>query len=157
MLHEIVIRQEHSVRRDGLPAAVLVVQFLISPEILVMCLLLAASGRGGGGRWAGARSAAGGSCAAGPGVGAGVTVVLLAYPAWYGLHGPQSVSGVLFLLAPFAGVPLSGLLSPGAYAARPTFIRYGGYLGHTGPPPDYVGRRGRRGRRGAAISPAAGR
>ena len=44
-LHEIVIRQEHSVRRDGLVlAALLVVQFLISPEILVMCLLLAAVG-----------------------------------------------------------------------------------------------------------------
>ena len=37
-LHEIVIRQEHSARRDGLVlAALLVVQFLISPEVLVMC------------------------------------------------------------------------------------------------------------------------
>ena len=44
-LHEIVIRQEHSVARDGLLlAALLVVQFFISPEILVMCLLLAIVG-----------------------------------------------------------------------------------------------------------------
>ena len=44
-LHEIVIRQEHSVARDGLLlAALLVVQFFISPEILVMCLLLGAVG-----------------------------------------------------------------------------------------------------------------
>ena len=56
-LHEIVIRQEHSVRRDGLVlAALLVAQFFISPEILVMCLLLGVVGAGGrdGGR-AGAR------------------------------------------------------------------------------------------------------
>ena len=44
-LHEIVIRQEHSVRRDGLLlAALLVAQFLISPEILVMCMVLAVVG-----------------------------------------------------------------------------------------------------------------
>ncbi len=54
-LHEIVIRQEHSVRRDGLVlAALLVVQFLISPEVFVMCLLFAVMGlsRGRGGRLA---------------------------------------------------------------------------------------------------------
>ena len=44
-LHEIVIRQEHSARRDGLVlAALLVVQFLISPEVMVMCLLFAVVG-----------------------------------------------------------------------------------------------------------------
>ena len=43
-LYEIVVRQEHSVTRDGLLLAVLlIVQFFISPEILVMCL---GSGRG---------------------------------------------------------------------------------------------------------------
>ena len=74
------------------------------------------------------------------GIGTGVTVVLLAYPAWYGLHGPQSVSGVLFPLAPLVGVPLTGFLSPGAYsAAADQFVRFGGYLGHNGPPADYVG------------------
>ena len=44
-LHEIVIRQEHTVRRDGLLlAALVVVQFFLSPEILVMCLVLAVVG-----------------------------------------------------------------------------------------------------------------
>ena len=44
-LHEIVIRQEHDVRRDGLVlAALLVGQFLVSPEVFVMCLLFALVG-----------------------------------------------------------------------------------------------------------------
>jgi hypothetical protein len=141
-LHEIVIRQEHSVRRDGLLlAALLVVQFFISPEILVMSLLLVAIGLlvvmvvG----WRQLRPRAGHALPA-LGLAIGVTVVLLAYPAWYGLSGPQAVSGMLFALAPIAGVPLSGLLVPGAYgAAANEYQRFGGYLGRNGPPPDYVG------------------
>ena len=35
----------------------------------------------------------------------GVTVVLLAYPAWFGVAGPQAVTGVLFPLAPVLGGP----------------------------------------------------
>ncbi len=142
LLHEIVIRQERSVRHDALAFAVLaVVQFLISPEILVMCLLLAAFGIVAAAvvGWRQVRRKAAHALQA-LGIGAGVSVVLLAYPAWYGLHGPQSVSGVLFLLAPFAGVPLSGLLSPGAYSdPAGVFMQYGGYLGHNGPSSDYVG------------------
>jgi hypothetical protein len=142
LLHEIVIRQEHSVRRDGLLlAALLVVQFFISPEILVMCLVLglvglvavAAVG------WRQLRPRAGHALPS-LGLAAGVTVVVLAYPAWFGLAGPQAVSGVLFVLAPISGVPLSGLLVPGAYgAAADPLQRFGGYLGRNGPPPDYIG------------------
>ena len=141
-LHEIVIRQEHSVRRDGLVlAALMVVQFLISPEILVMCLLLAATGllavMAVG--WRQVRVRAGHALPA-LGLAAGVTVALVAYPAWFGEAGPQAVTGVLFPLAPVLGVPLSGLLSPGAYrAAANEYVRFGGYLGRTGPPADYVG------------------
>jgi hypothetical protein len=142
VLHEIVIRQEHSVRRDALTlAALVVVQFLISPEILVMCLLLAGIGL--------VAAAVVGwdqvlhKCVhALPalGIAAGIAVVLLAYPAWYGLNGPQSVSGVLFGLAPLLGVPLSGFFSPGPYsAAANSFERFGGYLGRNGPTADYVG------------------
>ena len=141
-LHEIVIRQEHSVRRDGLVlAALVVVQFLISPEILVQCAVLAAVGllavmavgwrqlRGRAGHAVPALALAG-----------GVSLLLLAYPTWYGLDGPQAVTGVLFALAPISGVPLSGLLAPGAYGApADAYIRFGGYLGRNGPPPDYVG------------------
>ena len=135
-LHEIVIRQEHSVRRDGLVlAALLVVQFLISPEVLVMCLLLATVGllavMAVG--WRQVRARAGHALPA-LGLAAGVTVALLAYPAWFGVAGPQAVTGVLFPLAPILGVPLSGLLSPGQYGAFANeYVRFGGYLGRNGP------------------------
>ena len=141
-LHEIVIRQEHSVRRDGLVlAALLVAQFLISPEILFMCLLFAVAGLvvvvvvG----WRQVRVRSGHALPA-LGLAGGVTVALLAYPVWFGLAGPQAVTGVLFALAPISGVPFSGVLSPGQYAAfAPEYVRFGGYLGRNGPPPDYVG------------------
>jgi hypothetical protein len=141
-LHEIVIRQAHSVRRDGLLlVSLVVVQFFLSPEILVMCLLLAVVGllavMAAG--WRQLRARAGHALPA-LALGGGVSLVLLAYPAWYGIAGPQAVSGVLFALAPISGVPLSGLLAPGPYAApAPAFVRFGGYLGRTGAPPDYVG------------------
>ena len=149
-LHEIFVRQAHSARRDGLVLATLViVQFLISPEVLVMCALLAVIGLvatvavcwrqvPGRGAHAGRATA----------LGLGIAAVALAYPVWFGVAGPQAVSGVLFVLAPFSGVPLSGVLAPGQYATPANvYIRFGGYLGHTGPPPDYVG--------GGAVAAAA--
>jgi hypothetical protein len=141
-LYEIVIRQEHSVRRDGLVlAALLIVQFFISPEILVMCLVLGVVGLAvvavvG---WRQIRTRAGHALPA-LALAFGLTLVVLAYPTWFGLAGPESVSGVLFALAPISGIPLSGLLAPGQYAAQANgYIRFGGYLGRTGPPPDFVG------------------
>lgn len=141
-LYEIVIRQEHSVRRDGLLLAALVVgQFLVSPEILVLCGLfcvvglvaVAAVG------WRQLRGRAGHAL---PALGLTLLVAggLLAYPAWFGLAGPQAVTGVLFLIAPFSGAPLSGIVVPGAYGAFGNgYLRFAGYLGHDGPPPDYLG------------------
>jgi hypothetical protein len=141
-LHEIVIRQEHSVRRDGVVlAALLVVQFLISPEVLVMCLMLAVVGLVAvavvGWRQVVPRA---GHALPAVGLGAGLALVLLAYPAWFGLAGPQAVTGVLFVIAPLTGVAFSGILSPGQFrAAANAYVRLGGYLGHLGPQPDYLG------------------
>ncbi len=141
-LYEIVVRQERSVRHDGLVlAALLVVQFLISPEILVMCLLFAAVGLVAiaAVAWHHVPVHAAHAWRA-LGLGGGVAAVVLAYPIWFGLAGPQAVSGVLFALAPLSGVPLSGVISPGSFAAPANdYVRFGGYLGRMGPPPDYVG------------------
>ena len=141
-LHEIVIRQEHSVRRDGLVlAALAVVQFFISPEVLVMCFMLAVPGllvvMAVGWRQVRVRA---GHALPSLGLAAGVTIAVLAYPTWFGEAGPQAVTGTLFVLAPVLGVPLSGVLSPGQYrAVAGEYVRFGGYLGHNGPPADYVG------------------
>ena len=141
-LHEIVIRQERSVRRDGLVlAALVIVQFLISPEVVVICALLAVIGllavMAVG--WRQVRVRAGHAvpalCLA-----ALVCVVVLAYPTWFGLAGPQAVTGVLFAIAPLAGVPLSGLVAPGPFATTAnSYVRFGGYLGRMGPPANYLG------------------
>ena len=141
-MHEIVIRQEHSARRDGLVlASLLIVQFSISPEIFVISLLFAAFGlvvvMVAGWRQVVARS---GHALPALGLAAVVLVAVLAYPVWFGLAGPQAVTGVLFALAPITGVPLTGVLSPGNYAALANeYVRFGGYLGRNGPPPDFLG------------------
>jgi dolichyl-phosphate beta-glucosyltransferase len=142
LLHEIVIRQEHSVRRDGLLLAALVVgQFLVSPEILVICGIFAVVGLAAV-AVAGWRQVRGRAAHAVPALALAFLVAgaLLAYPVWFGLAGPQAVTGVLFAIAPISGAPLSGIVVPGAYRAMGTsYIRFAGYLGHNGPPPDYLG------------------
>jgi hypothetical protein len=141
-LYAAVVRQARGPWRDGLfLAALVVVQFLISPEILAICLLLALVGLVvaaiAGRRTLTARLPYAVSAL---GVGAGVSAALLAYPAWFGVAGPQAVSGVLFALAPLSGVLVTGYLSPGPYGAFANqFIRFSGYLGRNGPPVNYLG------------------
>jgi len=141
-LYEIVIRQARTPRRDGVTfAALVVVQFLISPEVLVMCALLAGFGLLGtlAFGWRSVPAQAPYAVRA-LGIGIGLAAVLLAYPAWFGLSGPQSVSGVLFSLAPLWGVFISGYLSPGPYRGfASAYIRFGGYYGRNGPPSNYLG------------------
>jgi hypothetical protein len=141
-LHEILIRQEKSAPRDGLHLAALVaIQFLMSPEVLVMCAFFAVIGIAAcvvvGWRHARAHLAHAGSAFL---IGISIALPFLAYPAWYGLAGSQSVSGVLFVIAPLTGVPLSGFLLPGHFESfANSYVRFGGYLGRNGPPPNYLG------------------
>ncbi len=141
-LYEILVRQEKSAPRDGLHlAALVVVQFLISPEVLVMCAFFAVIGIAAcaavGWRKLRARLAHAGSALL---IGTSLALPLLAYPAWYGLAGSQSVSGVLFAIAPLTGVPFSGYLLPGHFEDfANSYVRFVGYLGRNGPPPNYLG------------------
>ena len=141
-LHRIVVRQDRSPLRDGLVlAGLMITQFFISPEVLVMCALLSVVGLVVT-AVVGWRSVANRLLYAVPAlaVGTGVTVAVVAYPAWFGLDGPQAVSGVLFATAPLSGVLISGYLSPGRYGAfSDTYVRFGGYVGRIGPPTNYVG------------------
>ena len=141
-LYEIVVRQARTPLRDGVTlAALLIVQFLISPEVVVMCTFLASFGllatMAVGRRKIRAQAPHTVRAFA---IGIGISVALLAYPAWFGLSGPQSVSGVLFSLAPLSGVNISGFLFPGPYRALAnSFTRFGGYYGRLGPPSNYIG------------------
>ncbi|HUC06120.1 MAG TPA: hypothetical protein VL961_12020 [Acidimicrobiales bacterium] len=140
--HQICIRQDSSALHDGLVLALLVViQFLISPEVLVMCVLLGAAGLVlvclFGWRTVGERAPHAWRALA---IGSVTAAVVLAYPAWLGLAGPQSVSGVLFVIAPLAGVVPGGFFSPGPYGELAgDYVRFGGYFGRIGPPPNYLG------------------
>jgi dolichyl-phosphate beta-glucosyltransferase len=75
------------------------------------------------------------------GAAAGALVALtLAWPVWEFLAGPGHLHGPLWASAAVAGNPLDALWRPGAYGARgTTLVRLGGYLGHQGPPPSYLG------------------
>jgi hypothetical protein len=141
-LYAIVVRQTRSPRREGLIlAALVVVQFLISPEILVMCLLLAVIGLAltAAVAWRKVSSHLAYATKA-LGIGVGLSAALLAYPAWFGLSGPQAVSGLLFADSALAGVRISGYLSPGPYGASAGSLeRFGGYVGRLGPPSNYLG------------------
>ncbi len=124
-------------------AALLIVQFFISPEIFVMSLLFAAVGLVAvivvGWRQVGPRA---GHAVPALGLAAGLAVVVLGVPGLVRAGRAASPSrGVLFALAPLTGVPLSGLAGTrGATPPSPTtYVRFGGYLGRNGPPPDYVG------------------
>ncbi len=142
LLHEIVIRQEHSVGRDGVVLAALIVgQFLVSPEMLFLSGVFAVIGVVAVAA-VGWRQVRGRSAHAVPalGLGLGLAAGLLAYPVWFGLAGPQAVTGVLFAIAPISGASLSGIAVPGGYGATGNaYVRFAGYLGHFGPPPDYLG------------------
>ena len=141
-LYAIVVRQAGTPWRDGLLlAALVVVQFLISPEVLVMCVLLAVVGlvvtAAAGWRTLSVRLP---YAAPALGIGAGLSAALLAYPAWFGIAGPQAVSGVLFAAAPISGALISGYLSPGPYGEfADSLVRFGGYVGRIGPPTNYIG------------------
>ncbi|HEX4161128.1 MAG TPA: hypothetical protein VHZ05_01440 [Acidimicrobiales bacterium] len=142
LLHEIVIRQEHSVRRDGLLLAALIVgQFLVSPEVLFLCGVFAVVGFVAVAA-VGWRQLRGRAAHALPALALAFVVagVILAYPVWFGLAGPQAVTGVLFAIAPITGAQFSGIVLPGPYRATGTsYISFSGYLGQNGPPPDYLG------------------
>ncbi|MGP0031741.1 MAG: hypothetical protein ACLPVF_14685, partial [Acidimicrobiales bacterium] len=141
-LHDALVTQKHSPWHDGLVlCALAVVQFAIAPETLVMCGLLAAiaivAAAAVGWRHVAGRAR---HAALALVIGAVPTLVLLAYPLWLGLSGPQSINGALYPAAPTSGAALNQFFSAGAYHALPGPLeRFAGYMGHAGPPPNFLG------------------
>ena len=148
-LFEMFARRQKSALHDGLVLfALVVVQFWISPEVLVICALFAALAllavvvavvvarrRRVPELLAQSRHGALSLLIA-----AGLSVAVLAYPVWFGLAGPQAVSGLLFPFAPIAGAVLWQFYSTaGARLPSITIVRVTGYLGHNGPQANFMG------------------
>ena len=127
--------------RLGLALAGLVVaQFSVSTELLVDAVLVGAvaalTGIVVAGRrlWERRRR-----IGIGAGVAAGVSAVVLAYPAWYAVAGPASVSGDIWGNNGL-GLAASGVVSPGPYVHTPVLLDATvGYFGPGGPDFSYLG------------------
>jgi len=116
-VHEVVVRQRWGPRRAGVVLALLVTaQFFVSSEILASTVVIGTIGVAGA-AVAGRRSIADhwkraveGTLWAG-----GVAGVLLAYPVWFAVKGPGSISGPIQLVPQAYRADLLGLIYPGAF------------------------------------------
>jgi len=116
-VHEVTVRQAWSPRRAGITLGLLVTaQFFVSSEVLASTVVVgtacvaavAVIGRQSiaehlrpavvGGLWAG-----------------GVAGALLAYPVWFAVRGPGSISGPIQLVPEAYRADVLGLVYPGAY------------------------------------------
>ena len=116
-VHDVVVRQHRSPRRAGVLLGLLVAaQFFVSSEVLASTVVIggvcvvAAAVVGHRSVTAHVRRAVEGSLWA-----AGVAGVLLAYPVWFAVRGPGSISGPIQLVPQAYRADLLGLVYPGAY------------------------------------------
>jgi hypothetical protein len=135
-LDEILIRQRHGALRGGLLLALLVfAQFFLSSELLaivavvvvvcVVVLVAAALVTDPGGVRARFPHAATGLA-----VGLGLGVVLLAWPVWFALRGPASLSGLVWPNVGVIGGFIPSSFVTTVYPPRSNvFLRLGGYEG----------------------------
>lgn len=145
-LDELLVRQQHAPARTGLLLGVLVaLQYLVSPEMLVITALGAAIGivlLGAFTAWKrpeayhqhlprAVRGAA---------VAVGVGGVLLAYPLWFALGGPRHTVGAPWSFIARTGNALSEFFVVGAaaYHQAPAPILFG-YSGQPGPGTGFLG------------------
>lgn len=113
LLDDIVVRQAHSAGRDGVLLGVLVVvEYLISPEVLAMMVLVAACGVAvvAVANLGQVRQRLRHAVTA-LAIGGAVACVALAYPLWVSLFGPQHIVGPPHPLADLALYP-GDLLGP---------------------------------------------
>ncbi len=136
LLVELVISHRHSARTIGVMWAVLVVvQFFVSTEMLAMSAIVGVVAILAGGAMA-------------PGVvrdrwrriveavawAAGISVVVLAYPAWYAIYGPRHIRGTPWPNPAVMGGSPGAIWNAGrAVHSRGWFEMIGGYFGGAGP------------------------
>lgn len=141
--YEVLFGAPHRRRRFGLAlGALLALQFFISSEVLAIVAVVGVPA----GALAALVGARAGRLAPLPelvralGAALGLALVLLAFPVWFFLAGPQHLRGPLWSAASIEDDPLYALWSAGHYrASATTLTRLGGYLGQVGPPSSYLG------------------
>jgi hypothetical protein len=138
VLTDLLVTQRRPPWRNGLYlAGLVVVQFFISTEVLVITVLASVVGvvlllagaaivdrASIGPRARGAVAASA--------VAVGASVVVLAYPLWFLLAGPSHLTGPIWSAAATArfGTTASSFTSTGGLAGlRPSMVRFGGYQG----------------------------
>ena len=138
VLSDLLVTQRRAPWRDGLAlAGLVVVQFFVSTEVLVITVVASAVGTALLVGWAlVAEPGAVGShlrpAATGAAVAVGASVVVLAYPLWFLLAGPSHLTGPIWSAGATAryGTTWAGFATTGGLAGlRPSMLRFGGYQG----------------------------
>jgi hypothetical protein len=137
----LVVRQWSALRSAASLAALVVAQFFTGTEMLALTALVAVLGVvilvcAHPSKVAAVARQAGPPLLAG----AGVALVILAWPIWLLAEGPQHFTGVQHPGIQFAGVSFRSIVEAGASATKPSaFGAFVGYLGDQGPSNMYVG------------------
>ena len=138
VLSDLLVTQHRAPWRNGLAlAGLVVVQFFVSTEVLLITVLASVVGTvllvagaavvdpgGIGPRVRGA--------VVGAAVAAGASVVVLAYPLWFLLAGPSHLTGPIWSAGATSrfGATVPGFVTTGGLAGlRPSMLRFGGYQG----------------------------
>ena len=140
VLDDLLLVQRRRPWVDGLALAGLVVlQFFLSTEVLVITAIAVLVGLVVVIAWAALRRPEGlraraGAAGRGVAVAGGATVVMLAYPLWFLLDGPAHLVGPIWSAGATTryGTSLSSFVSTaGLGGLRASMVSFGGYQGHT--------------------------
>ncbi|MDA8280797.1 MAG: hypothetical protein M0Z63_10335 [Actinomycetota bacterium] len=145
-LDELMVRQRYRPVPVGIALGVLAaVQYLVSPEMVVLTALAALIGTILVVAYAARREPdelrrRAPIALRGIGTGSAVAVALLAYPVWYALEGPRHTVGAPWTFIAKTGNSIGAFVLPGQGATRQA-LQPGvfGYYGKAGPAQNYVG------------------
>jgi hypothetical protein len=138
VLGDLLITQERPPWRNGLTlAALVVVQFFLSTEVLLITAMAALIGVALLVGWTAVTAPAAlgprvGAAARGSAVAVGASVAVLAYPLWFLLAGPAHLVGPIWSVGGTAryGTTWSSFAATAGLASlRPSMLRFGGYQG----------------------------
>jgi hypothetical protein len=138
VLSDLLVTQKRSPGRNGLMLAALVVlQFFLSTEVLLLCAIAVAVGVALLVTWAALTrprelAVRRRSALLGVGTALAASVVALGYPLWFLLAGPAHLVGPIWsygATSRFGTTPANFVTTGGLGSLRPAMLRFGGYQG----------------------------